>query len=365
MADRGVEDPLAFLQLLIGLLEDGRRTATYKLAVLLALTDCCASASTADGHAPLVIPTPVLTRRVVELYWPQVRPYPAAVLRQSSQARATTVDATADLRTVAAQHGATTLDAAERVLPNATAACLSTVELNLVQMPLGKLQRPSGTSPDYPRFLYDDAPFHERVTRQQLDRRPLAVHLEPGVGDWLIALAGLVRPVVELHWARDVARFSRLDLPEDALRDFLFGTTRAALRAVQPGLHDMQRGLCFYCGSPLRERAHVDHFLPWSRVPNDGLANLVVAHERCNLAKSDHLADLDLLERWYLRPAAGLRDVAEAARWPLRRDESLSIARSVYGHQPAGSPLWSARGVYALLDATRRDLLLPRLSAAP
>lgn len=108
---------------------------------------------------------------------------------------------------------------------------------------------------------------------------------------------------------------------------------------------------------------HVDHFLPWSRVPNDGLANLVAAHERCNLAKSNDLADLALLTRWYQRPAPALHDVAEAARWPLRHQESLSIARSVYGHQPAGSPLWSSPGVYRLLDPEERDALLPLLAA--
>ena len=147
MTDGGaVEDPLTFLQLLLGLLEDGRRTATYKLAVLLALTDCCASASGPDGRAPSSLPTSVLARRVVELYWPQVRRYSPSVLRQSSQARATTVEAVAELR---AQAGATTLEGAERAVPEAAARCLSRVELNLVQMPLGKLQRPSGTSSDY------------------------------------------------------------------------------------------------------------------------------------------------------------------------------------------------------------------------
>src|SRR5213592_5079376 len=34
----------------------------------------------------------------------------------------------------------------------------------------------------------------------------------------------------------------------------------------------------------------VDHFIPWSRYPDDGLENLVVAHARCNAQKSDFLA---------------------------------------------------------------------------
>jgi hypothetical protein len=42
-------DPLEFTQLLLTLIDEGRRTATYKLAVLLALIDCCAVASDSDG----------------------------------------------------------------------------------------------------------------------------------------------------------------------------------------------------------------------------------------------------------------------------------------------------------------------------
>jgi hypothetical protein len=45
-------DPLEFTQLLLTLIDEGRRTATYKLAVLLALIDCCAVASDSDGRAP-------------------------------------------------------------------------------------------------------------------------------------------------------------------------------------------------------------------------------------------------------------------------------------------------------------------------
>ncbi len=356
-----VEDPLAFLQLLLGLVEDGRRTATYKLAVLLALTDCCASGSGPHGRAPAVIGTRVLARRVVELYWPQVRPYEASVLRQSSQPRAVTVEAVAALR---GRTGAPTLDLAERADPAATEHCLQAVELNLVQMPLGKLQRPSGTGTDYPRFLYDDEAFHERVTPRQLEKAPLEVRLRPGVGDWLVALGGLLRPVVELHWVRDVARFSRVALPEESLREFLFGATRTALTGLVPGLTDLQSGACFYCERPLRGRVHVDHFLPWSRVPNDGLANLVLADERCNLAKSDNLADLPLLEQWAGRDAVGLAETGAASRWPVRRTESLAIARSVYGHQPTGSFLWRGPGDFRLLDVPRRDALLPLLGAA-
>jgi hypothetical protein len=361
-----VNDPLAFTQLLLSVLDEGRRTATYKLAVLLALIDCCALASDASGSAPAELSTRQLARRVIELYWPQVRQHGAAagVLRQSSQPRAVTVDAVARLYLTAQQRRLSTVAMVERLLPAEFERCLDEVELNLARMPLGKLQRPLGFSEarnaEYPRFLYDDAPFSERVTARQL---PLPIRLGPGVGDALVSLAGLVRPLIELHWMREVARFNKLSLVEDTLREFLFGSERTSLDPVRPGLVELQQGRCFYCRQHLKPRdVHVDHFVPWSRIPNDGLANLVVADGRCNIAKSDNYADLDLLERWADRPQRALAEVSAAARWPLQFADSLGTARSLYSHLPAGSRLWTEPGRFTLLDPTQLSAVLPTLA---
>ncbi len=362
-------DPLAFAQLLLSLLDEGRRTATYKLAVLLALVDACTRSSDELGRAPRAVPTRDVARRVVDLYWRQVRPsglVEGAVLRQSSQPHAVTVDAVAELRRQAEMAGASTFDAAETLAAEATERCLDIVELNLVRMPLGKLQRPSSfdakANLDYPRFLYDDAPFHEGLTRRDLDRRPLAVELRPGVADWLVSLSGLLRPLIELHWTRQVAQFNRVTLAEDGLREFLFGTQRVGLQRVRAGLLDAQDGRCFYCGrAPALHEMAIDHFVPWSRVPNDGLSNLVLADARCNGSKSDNYPDLDLLQRWANRPREVLAETAERADWPLRIDASLAIARGLYTHLPIGSRLWSEHGVFTLLDHERLSDVMPSL----
>ena len=368
--DIGAGNAAAWAQLVLTILDEGRRTATYKLAVLLALIDCCALSADARGRAPSRVPVHDLAVRVLELYWPQVRPYArrdgAALLRQSSQPRAVTVDAVRALRDQAAALGAHSPAAAERALPAAYAEAVSLIELNLVQMPLGKLQRPSGYTAqgavDYPRFLYDDTPFHEGVTARQLQREPFDVVLQPNVGDWLVSLGGLLRPLVELHWTRAVAAFSNEPLPEDSLRQFLFGSDRVSLRAVGPGLREAQAGQCFYCRQPLPvSGVEVDHFVPWSRLPNDALGNLVLADRRCNNDKRDHYADLGLLERWADRPAEVLGQVADAAHWPLQLSRSKQVARGLYAHLPSGTPLWQRPGVYSVLDRGHLLDVLTRL----
>ena len=48
---------------------------------------------------------------------------------------------------------------------------------------------------------------------------------------------------------------------------------------------------CFYCESRLVKKfVHVDHFIPWSFIPEDEAWNLVLACNECNCKKSDSLA---------------------------------------------------------------------------
>ena len=364
------DEALAWAQLLLTILEEGRRTATYKLAVLLALLDCCVLGADAQGRHPRSIPVRDLAGRVLELYWRQVRPYTGGtVLSQTSQSKAVTVDAVRALRADAERAGATTPAAAARALPDDYQRTVSTIELNLVQMPLGKLQRPQGYSAtgaaDYPRFLYDDRAFCERVTAAQLRRVPMQVVLQPRVPDWLVSLSGLLRPLLELHWTRAVAGFNRQDFAEDRLRDHLFGSDRTNMQPLRAGLLEAQGGRCFYCEQRLPATGvEVDHFVPWSRLPNDALGNLVLADSQCNHAKRDHYAALPLLQRWATRPSAVLEQVAEDTRWPLQLERSRQVARGLYAHLPSGTPLWQAPGVFAVLDRHRLADLLHALEAA-
>ena len=64
---------LPFLEKLLQVLGQGGFSATYKYAVLPGLMDLCIEA----GHPPSSVTTAQLARRVVELYWPQVRPFRA------------------------------------------------------------------------------------------------------------------------------------------------------------------------------------------------------------------------------------------------------------------------------------------------
>jgi 5-methylcytosine-specific restriction endonuclease McrA len=67
------------------------------------------------------------------------------------------------------------------------------------------------------------------------------------------------------------------------------GPRRTPITCTRPVLHGYQNGVCFYCNEPLLDDIHVDHVIPWSVLHHDEIWNLVLAHGRCNIGKSDIL----------------------------------------------------------------------------
>lgn len=242
------------------------------------------------------------------------------------------------------------------------------VAWKLAQMPLPRLQR-FGHAED--RFLYD-LDWDEQVSRRRFEGGDLDPHLRlrPGVGDHLVRLAGLLRPLVQRQWADHVVALNRGDIPalehHHDLDRFLFGATRADLGAVRRDLRELQGRTCFYCGDRLAQAAEVDHFLPWSRHPDDGVHNLVVAHRRCNNHKRDFLAAAPHVRAWTQRFGdsgvdRGLADIATAHRWPLHPGRTLSVARAVYLRLPEGAALWLSGNEFTAPD---REALAAALEVA-
>jgi 5-methylcytosine-specific restriction endonuclease McrA len=365
MGGGGTEEVTGFAERLLAVIDEGRRTATYKLAVLLALMDCCAEQATPEGRAPNEISTRSIARHVARLYWPQLRPFPtdfgAIELRQITNKSATILSALAEaFRALPAVSG---WDTAELMLPaDHVRQVLDVVELTVARYPLVRLQTVDGVPKP---FIYD-IDWGEGVSLSRLRAHGRAkVRLREGAGDHLVRLAPLLRPLIELHWIRMVADLNRLAVMEDDLRRHLFGSERISFPApLRRNLADLQNGVCFYCDQPIQGVSAVDHFMPWSRWPNDAVENLVIAHSSCNSHKSDHIPGPVPLERWVDRISAHgseLVDSAAATNWrsdPLR---TVSLARSVYAHLPSDALVWNAPQKVATADAKALLALLAPL----
>jgi 5-methylcytosine-specific restriction endonuclease McrA len=333
------------------LLEGGRRVATYKLATLLALLDASAEASPTPGpEAVQAVSILELADRVIELYWPQVRTYGEyGVLRQSTQNSALILTEVGQLHAHAITLGARTVTGLRALEPRIYLRAQRKVALVLARQPLPALQTPVGSAQNRIPFLYDDSWPSYSISARTLDARGWRLHLLPGVADGLVRLGGLLRPVVERAWIDDVARHNHLTPEHELLTGFLFGAERSSLGRAARILREIEGSQCFYCGRGISGAVQVDHFVPWSRVPFDGLANLVLTDLRCCGSKNDSLASQEHRRRWMERDRFALEEIGDAQRWPAEWDRAQRITQGLYARLPKGTPLWQAVGTYSLL----------------
>ncbi len=235
-----MSDQLDVVERVLQLLQEGRRSSTYKLAVLVALMDLCVERTDALGWPPTMLTTRQVAEKVIALYWPQVRPWgDARALMQNRGRRSRILRAVLSLRDRAtpilgAGAGMARVRAA---LPKEFAAAVKAVEWTLIDMPLPKLQRVGGQDTGWLyRIGWDDGPARAteaRVREYQagdglrFDNRIL---LRPDVAMAFVRLHGLLRPFVEQEWTRQVAQINHLD--HERLHGFLFRRDRANLGPV-------------------------------------------------------------------------------------------------------------------------------------
>ena len=60
---------------------------------------------------------------------------------------------------------------------------------------------------------------------------------------------------------------------------------------------EFEEDTCFYCGKKLRNKIHVDHFIPWSFVKDDRIWNFVLSCPTCNEKKNNRVPDKGFLNQ--------------------------------------------------------------------
>ncbi|MGB8021648.1 MAG: hypothetical protein WCF04_10505 [Candidatus Nanopelagicales bacterium] len=134
------------LQRILAIIGSGRRSATYKPALLLALLELCVERAPADGES-LVLPLREVADRVLELYWPAARPYPGVdgVLRQATMPNSRISSAIAELR-AAVGPGQWSLGQVRLSHPGAVNDAVGRIAKALAMQPVPRLQRPGEAS---------------------------------------------------------------------------------------------------------------------------------------------------------------------------------------------------------------------------
>jgi len=328
-------DVIAFAERVLLLLEEATTTSTYKFALLLSLIDISMEQTSQNGDAPSDISTRRIAEHMAKLYWSQTLPLNQgdAELKQNSGRPAKMVSEIVRYQCDNNLSSNAAFSNARRVDSGKYRRLINNVEATLVKMPLGKLQNfANGEN----RFIYDYSGKG-------------IITLKAGVGNFLVQLNGLLRPIIYRKWAALVAQFNGLQ--DSQLEDHLFNRQRVITGKTRPFLEDFQEGKCFYCDDKLGSKSHVDHFIPWARYPNDCLENFVLAHAKCNGDKKHYLAAKVHLDNWLVRfsddySADLFAGAAGELLWDSRPEDSLGIARSVYLGMPEGTPLWVGGGEF-------------------
>ena len=355
MAPDGARDVIRFAEKALLLLDEGGFAATYKFAVLLGLMDLCLEASARDGSPPEMVTTRQLAKKVVELYWLQTTEFKGRILRQNRTGQAEIVSLILGFRAQRDTDPSAPLYRARSAAPDAYEQLVEDVEWKLIEMPLPRLQRVGRSLDEFLYIIY----WNERILRSEVrsDDFDNRILFKPGASAWLVELSGLLRPLVHRKWVELVTHMN--NLPESDLEGFLFGRDRIDLKPVREPLLELQNGLCFYCASGVTDKSvDVDHFLPWSRHPDNGIQNLLVTHATCNRAKSDFLASADHVKRWSTHVTAhrnALLSIARDAKWEHDEGRTLSVTRAIYAHLPDDARLWERGGNFVQLERAKID----------
>lgn len=354
-----------FLDRLQQLILNTAMNSTYKLALIMALTDAAlATASRPDAQAAqdgmCRIPLEAVAVEFLRIYWPQRLAYPSP---------AAGVAARPLIQNFTARNGRRQRDriftiidealvSAHEVLPNARLVTFD----QFSRAAAGPLQK------IYDRLVNKSVELLKRNPLTYI--APDAEFLFMQDGDNLLLPAGHVRllqrfrPIInELAQSRWVSHLRSIksnsellgQAPgDDTLREFLFNPVRgdelSAIRNVLVPIQGLSKGktCCFYCGEGVDpSHAQVDHFLPFTRYSHTRIFNFVLACPSCNASKSNWLVDAHHVERWMRRNEDRGDDLLAAARGiaPAGGLEVADMALTLYSL--AGShaePLWTERG---------------------
>lgn len=336
------------VQRIAEILSEGSRETTYKHALLMALIDW-----SVENAGTTRVPTSDLAEIVLRLYWDQGQPYfsaggEALPIKQGKPGQPD-VKITALVRELRAKSDSKFLHGVAKEAPRTLKMTLDSIERVLVAQPIPRLQTIGKTTSE---FLYS-CKWPPKQSLNKLRASGIAsIELLPGVSEVFRSLGPLFRTMIEMHWIQDVAKWSGLKVEEDSLRDHLFGSEREQLLPkAREMLAEFHGNLCFYCETKL-QKFHVDHFVPWSKHPNEAIENLVPSCVKCNLSKSDVLPSPRYFQLWMARFAhqRKFEEIAEEGLCESNPRRSMRVARSISAELRSGSVVWDGPNGFLQFD---------------
>lgn len=298
------DDATGALSTLRGIILRDAKSATYKLALLRALTVCADRAASLARAQDDAVAVPL---GLVALYWVRMfRPLLAASLPQGPVGRGLGFVKQGfqelDVASVELRPGAAFGEPQARLVHQAIRDAAATIARNPAHYTTWadgrpvfptRTRTPAGTGQ---RLLLDE-PYLWSFGEVQVP-----MHLWAA----LRRLAIWIEPVLLHEWVEQMRRFARAagnDLPTDlAFRQLRWIDPARDTQTLRRTCGELiERGKPVHCIWTDRrlsmDRLEVDHAFPWSAWPCDDLWNLVPASRDANQAKRHRLITAELLER--------------------------------------------------------------------
>ena len=304
-----------FIQYLSRLFKEGDFSATYKFALLQTLADISVERAIEER---MVVSVRDITEKMVEHYWRQAKPFGGGeqnYLLQNAGKQSKFIKEIINL-----QNNGETLNSLMGSNKN-WKKLITSLRPTVINGPLWRLQILSNQNEN---FLYDRYEGNETICFNE------------GIQECFQVYYDLVTALTRDRWQQKIrslpSNYGLVGRKGD-LENFLFGSQRKSLKKAEELFEDLQEGKCFYCNKELRGNKAVDHFIPWSRYPNDLGHNFVLAHERCNGNKKDLLASMDKYTQWEeVNLVLNAEPITEALSpyFLCNAERSRSVARWAY-----------------------------------
>ena len=293
-----------FIAYLQRLLVEGDFVATYKFALLHALADICIERPPFLNNEPQsgIIAIDELVEKFIELYWQHSLPYSGA----AAKAVSTNGIDSGDTQFVLLQNAGKQSALIKNLAEYRSQGVRTLAQLKMHPDWNKLVTKTRSTFKEGPLWRLQLLAGSEECFYYPHDKSKKHILLNPGIAFCFRRFHDLVVSLARSNWTQKVCDFPSNHAViggQGNLSEFLFGSDRNSIIKARPVLHDIQKGRCFYCNKPLKdsdkEKGEVDHFIPWARYPNDLGHNFVLAHSKCNNAKSDHLAAEQHKDRWF------------------------------------------------------------------
>lgn len=223
-----------------------------------------------------------------------------------------------------------------RVLGRPTETLVNATVKSIPAMVMQKFHNLAGQEVAH-RFYELDGRGPNRVVRLTPSLRAVVDESSGVLDDELDARWRIVEASFDAGVGRSIMGGLRFD---DTSGQLVVAAQRVALTSLRASIDGFQYGRCFYCHEPLGDlngpHIHVDHVFPfkwmttgsWEGPDLNGVWNLVLAHDSCNLKKSYRNPTDDEIRRLIAR-----NDAIAESPVPLRR--TLEIAMGASGSDAA------------------------------